>query len=71
LTLAGIGVAVGVVLALPLTRLLRVLLFGISDTDPVTFVWVSVLLLLVATAACYIPARRAVNVDPVKALQID
>src|SRR5262249_59556345 len=69
LKLVSLGVVIGVVVALPLTRLLRVLLFGITATDPVTFVWVSLALILVAAAACYIPARRAI--DPAKALRID
>jgi predicted permease len=71
LTLASIGVISGIVVALPLTRLLRVLLFGITATDPVTFVWVSLALVLVAAAACYVPARRALRIDPVKALRVD
>jgi len=71
LKLAGIGVIVGIALALPLARLLRVLLFGITASDPVTFVWVSLALILVAAAACYVPARRALSIDPVKALRLD
>jgi len=71
LKLAGIGVIVGIALALPLARLLRVLLFGITASDPVTFVWVSLALVLVAAAACYVPARRALSIDPVKALRLD
>jgi len=64
-------VIVGIALALPLARLLRVLLFGITASDPVTFVWVSLALILVAAAACYVPARRALSIDPVKALRLD
>ena len=71
LKLAGIGVIVGIALALPLARLLRVLLFGITASDPVTFVWVSLALVLVAAAACYVPARRALSIDPVKTLRLD
>jgi len=47
------------------------LLFGITASDPVTFVWVSLALVLVAAAACYVPARRALSIDPVKALRLD
>jgi putative ABC transport system permease protein len=71
LKLASIGVIIGIVVALPLTRLLRVLLFGITVNDPVTFLWVSLALVLVAAAACYVPARRALRIDPVKALRVD
>jgi putative ABC transport system permease protein len=71
LKLAGIGIIIGIVVALPLTRLLRVLLFGITASDPVTFVWVSLALGVVAAAACYVPARRAISIDPVKALRVD
>jgi putative ABC transport system permease protein len=71
LTLAAIGVSVGVAVALPLTRLLRSLLFGVTATDPATFVIVSLTLGLAALAACYVPASRALKVDPVQALRID
>jgi putative ABC transport system permease protein len=71
LKLASIGVLCGIAVALPLTRLLRALLFGITANDPVTFLWVSVALILVAAAACYVPVRRALRIDPVKALRVD
>jgi ABC-type antimicrobial peptide transport system permease subunit len=71
LKLAGIGVIVGIAAALPLTRLLRTMLFGITTTDPLTFLWVSLALVLVAAAACYVPARRALKIDPVQALRVD
>jgi putative ABC transport system permease protein len=71
LKLAGIGVIAGIVMALPLTRLLRVLLFGVTATDPSTFLGVSLALVLVAAAACYVPARLALRGDPVKALRAD
>jgi hypothetical protein len=71
LKLAGFGVIAGIVVALPLTRLLRSLLFGVTATDPVTFVFVSVALVLVAAAACFVPATRALSVNPVEVLRAD
>jgi putative ABC transport system permease protein len=67
--LAGIGVIGGVVAAMGLTRLLSSLLFGVSAADPLTFTAVALLLTLVALAASYIPARRAMRVDPIVALR--
>jgi putative ABC transport system permease protein len=67
--LTMLGIALGVVAALGLTQLMRSLLFGVSVADPLTFGGVSVLLTLVAIAACYIPARRAMGADPIGALR--
>lgn len=66
-----IGVAVGLALALGLTRLMTTLLFGIAPNDVATFAAVSAFLILVALAACYIPARRATKVDPLVALRYE
>jgi putative ABC transport system permease protein len=66
-----IGMAVGLAGALALARLLSGLLFGVTPTDPVTFAVVPLLLATVALAACYLPARRASRVDPMKALRCE
>jgi ABC-type antimicrobial peptide transport system permease subunit len=69
LTLACLGIMVGFVGALGLTRLLSSLLFGITATDPLTFATAPVILLGVAALACWIPARRAARIDPVLAVR--
>jgi ABC-type antimicrobial peptide transport system permease subunit len=69
--LAGIGVAIGVAGASAASRALMTLLFGISRLDPQTYVEVTALLLVVSLAACWLPARRAANVDPAITLRAE
>jgi putative ABC transport system permease protein len=71
LVLAAVGVAIGVVGAVFLARLMGAVLFAVAPTDTLTYATVSVLLLLVAASACYVPARRATNQDPLIALRTE
>jgi putative ABC transport system permease protein len=68
MSLTAVGIVIGLLGALALTRLLASLLFGVGATDPNTFIWIPVLLAAVSFLACFIPARRAAKLDPIKAL---
>jgi len=65
------GMVVGIAGALGLSRWLRQILFGVEPTDPATLAVVATILLIVASVACYVPARRATRVDPLAALRAE
>ena len=69
MTLAVIGIGIGVAGAIALTRYLTTLLFGVKPIDVVTFVGVALILTLVVFVACLVPARRATKIDPLEALR--
>jgi ABC-type antimicrobial peptide transport system permease subunit len=69
--MALVGVVIGIASALALTRLMSNQIFGVTAHDPLTFAGVALVLLMVAIAACYIPARRATQVDPIVALHYE
>jgi ABC-type antimicrobial peptide transport system permease subunit len=70
LQLSVTGLVLGLVGALLVTRAGASLLFGVTATDPLTFITVSLLLTAVTATACYFPARRAIKVDPIVALRL-
>jgi putative ABC transport system permease protein len=70
-SLATVGLAVGLAAALAATRLLSSLLYGVRPTDAITFAAVSLILMVVALIASYLPARRAMRVDPMVALRYE
>lgn len=67
--LAGVGIVLGIAGALALGRVVRSLLFGIKPMDPATFVSMAILLMIVSLLACYVPARRAMRIEPMEALR--
>jgi len=68
---AGSGLLAGLAASLALTRILASQLFAVSALDPLTFASVALVLIAVAIAACYIPARRAMRIDPLAALRYE
>jgi putative ABC transport system permease protein len=71
MSLTLVGVAIGLVAAAALTRVMKDLLFGVSPTDPVTFALIALLLVVVALFACYLPARRSAGTDPLAAIRCE
>jgi putative ABC transport system permease protein len=71
LALAGVGVVLGTIVGLTVSRTMSSVLYGVRSNDPVTFVSVSALVAVVALLASYIPARRAAKVDPMVALRYE
>ena len=70
-TLVATGILVGILASLELTRFIASQIWGISATDPATFAVVAAVLVIVAMAACWIPARRAMAIEPMEALRYE
>jgi putative ABC transport system permease protein len=70
MTIALSGLAAGVAASFVLTRYLRTMLFGVTASDPITYVLLGAAMALVSAVACYVPARRATRVDPLVALRL-
>ena len=71
LTLAAIGTGIGLIASLMVARLMSSMLYGVTPTDPVAFAGSAALVILVALAASWIPARRAASIDPMQALRTE
>jgi putative ABC transport system permease protein len=71
LKLTLIGIAIGVGLAIAVMQLITSFLYGVKPTDPLTYALVAIFLAMIAALACYLPARRAIKVDPLVALRYE
>ena len=71
LRLSTLGIAIGLIAALTLTRVMTTMLVGVKPTDPTTFMSVALLFVLIAVVASWLPARRAAGLDPTEALRVE
>jgi len=69
--LSTLGIAIGLIAALALTRVMTTMLVGVKPTDPTTFMSVALLFVLIAVVASWLPARRAAGLDPTEALRVE